>query len=156
MENKKNLKSLRNDKRAVSPVIGVILMVAITVILAAVIGAFVFGVTPPSTTLDLHCTASAEDGTPDTIRLVFAGTDRTTAGQILVFVYSGATSLNTTLADATTTPDFADADSISGGMAVVVTASGGLAFGPGDYVDIIVSDLASGSLLVQTTVRAKA
>lgn len=31
------------DDRAVSPVIGVILMVAITVILAAVIGAFVFG-----------------------------------------------------------------------------------------------------------------
>ncbi|MDY6964880.1 MAG: type IV pilin N-terminal domain-containing protein [Halobacteriota archaeon] len=32
-----------NDEEAVSPVIGVILMVAITVILAAVIGAFVFG-----------------------------------------------------------------------------------------------------------------
>ncbi|MDY6964879.1 MAG: type IV pilin N-terminal domain-containing protein [Halobacteriota archaeon] len=31
------------DEEAVSPVIGVILMVAITVILAAVIGAFVFG-----------------------------------------------------------------------------------------------------------------
>ena len=39
-----NLKSaFRNDDRAVSPVIGVILMVAITVILAAVIGTFVLG-----------------------------------------------------------------------------------------------------------------
>ena len=39
-----NLKSaIRNDDRAVSPVIGVILMVAITVILAAVIGTFVLG-----------------------------------------------------------------------------------------------------------------
>ena len=46
MMNKKNLKSLKNDKRAVSPVIGVILMVAITVILAAVIAAFVFGISP--------------------------------------------------------------------------------------------------------------
>ena len=46
MMNKKNLKSLKNDKRAVSPVIGVILMVAITVILAAVIAAFVFGFSP--------------------------------------------------------------------------------------------------------------
>lgn len=36
----------RNDE-AVSPVIGVILMVAITVILAAVIAAFVFGMGPP-------------------------------------------------------------------------------------------------------------
>jgi len=37
------LKSLVGDERAVSPVIGVILMVAITVILAAVIGTFVLG-----------------------------------------------------------------------------------------------------------------
>ena len=37
------LKQLLNDNDAVSPVIGVILMVAITVILAAVIGTFVLG-----------------------------------------------------------------------------------------------------------------
>ena len=50
MMNKKSLKSLKNDKRAVSPVIGVILMVAITVILAAVIAAFVFGYGVPEET----------------------------------------------------------------------------------------------------------
>ena len=38
------LKSIFADEDAVSPVIGVILMVAITVILAAVIGAFVLGI----------------------------------------------------------------------------------------------------------------
>jgi len=38
-----NFKQLFDDDRAVSPVIGVILMVAITVILAAVIGSFVLG-----------------------------------------------------------------------------------------------------------------
>ena len=38
-----DLKKLFTEDRAVSPVIGVILMVAITVILAAVIGAFVLG-----------------------------------------------------------------------------------------------------------------
>lgn len=37
------LKSVSGDNRGVSPVIGVILMVAITVILAAVIGTFVLG-----------------------------------------------------------------------------------------------------------------
>jgi flagellin-like protein len=37
------IKNLLKDKKAVSPVIGVILMVAITVILAAVIGTFVLG-----------------------------------------------------------------------------------------------------------------
>lgn len=49
-----NLKELYHDEQAVSPVIGVILMVAITVILAAVIGTFVLGLgnnlqeTPPN------------------------------------------------------------------------------------------------------------
>ena len=38
-----NLDTLFSDDRGVSPVIGVILMVAITVILAAVIGTFVLG-----------------------------------------------------------------------------------------------------------------
>jgi len=52
-----NLKNLINDDDAVSPVIGVILMVAITVILAAVIGTFVLGLgdqlqnTSPTTSL---------------------------------------------------------------------------------------------------------
>jgi len=40
---KRHLDDLFGDERAVSPVIGVILMVAITVILAAVIGTFVLG-----------------------------------------------------------------------------------------------------------------
>jgi len=39
-----DLRGLMADERAVSPVIGVILMVAITVILAAVIGTFVLGI----------------------------------------------------------------------------------------------------------------
>jgi flagellin-like protein len=38
-----DLKQFFDDEQAVSPVIGVILMVAITVILAAVIGTFVLG-----------------------------------------------------------------------------------------------------------------
>ena len=53
---------LVKDKRAVSPVIGVILMVAITVILAAVIAAFVFGMTPgtePAPHASLSVKASA-------------------------------------------------------------------------------------------------
>ena len=40
---KSKLKAILDDDRGVSPVIGVILMVAITVILAAVIGTFVLG-----------------------------------------------------------------------------------------------------------------
>jgi flagellin-like protein len=60
------IRSLLNDREAVSPVIGVILMVAITVILAAVIGTFVLGLgdevsnSSPSATLtfDFDSTAS--------------------------------------------------------------------------------------------------
>jgi flagellin-like protein len=44
------MKLFKNEEEAVSPVIGVILMVAIVVILAAVIAAFVFGMAGSSTT----------------------------------------------------------------------------------------------------------
>ncbi len=47
------------DEDAVSPVIGVILMVAITVILAAVIAAFVFGMGPPEQAPQASIRASA-------------------------------------------------------------------------------------------------
>ena len=53
--------NIRKDEKAVSPVIGVILMVAITVILAAVIASFVFGIgsKAPKTSLQVSLQASA-------------------------------------------------------------------------------------------------
>ncbi len=57
-----NIKQLFTEERAVSPVIGVILMVAITVILAAVIGAFVLnlgqgiGQSAPQATFEINTT----------------------------------------------------------------------------------------------------
>ena len=63
------LKQLVADDDAVSPVIGVILMVAITVILAAVIGTFVLGLgeniedTAPSTTFETTYEESNPSGT---------------------------------------------------------------------------------------------
>ncbi|QSG08884.1 type IV pilin [Halapricum desulfuricans] len=58
------LKELFTDDDAVSPVIGVILMVAITVILAAVIASFVLGLgdtttTTPTATLDFEDNGTA-------------------------------------------------------------------------------------------------
>ena len=54
----------RENEEAVSPVIGVILMVAITVILAAVIAAFVFGMTSdmPDTTKNVVISVKAATG----------------------------------------------------------------------------------------------
>ena len=60
------------EEDAVSPVIGVILMVAITVILAAVIGAFVFGMgSSVSRTYNIGTTAKRVDA--DTVRITYTG-----------------------------------------------------------------------------------
>jgi len=71
-----DLKRLFDDDRAVSPVIGVILMVAITVILAAVIGTFVLGLgdqvqdTTPRASFGFSTeTVSTQDGGSDTATL---------------------------------------------------------------------------------------
>ncbi|KAB7513972.1 type IV pilin [Halosegnis rubeus] len=63
-----NIKQLFNDDSAVSPVIGVILMVAITVILAAVIGTFVLGLgdnvqSTPTTQFSFDYTSNGNDVT---------------------------------------------------------------------------------------------
>ncbi|MCD4821799.1 MAG: type IV pilin N-terminal domain-containing protein [Methanococcoides sp.] len=54
---------MNRNEDAVSPVIGVILMVAITVILAAVIAAFVFGMAPPDVAPQASVRASASEAT---------------------------------------------------------------------------------------------
>ena len=151
-ENRRRL-SLSEDTRAVAPVIGDILMVALTVILAAIIAAFVFGLGPPATMLNLHCIASA-DASDNTLRLVFVGTDSTTDENVLVFVSKGTDIFDSTLKNADTTP--ADVGTVTGGTVVYVDISPSVTFAAGDELDVIVSDKGTGSLLVQTTIRAKA
>jgi len=63
-------------EEAVSPVIGVILMVAITVILAAVIAAFVFGMGPPEQAPQASIRGSAENiGVNTVLKLEHQGGD---------------------------------------------------------------------------------
>ncbi len=64
---------MKNNEEAVSPVIGVILMVAITVILAAVIAAFVFGL-------------AGSTGTAKNVGLTIA---QNTSGNAYVTVHGG-------------------------------------------------------------------
>ncbi|ABE51962.1 type IV pilin [Methanococcoides burtonii] len=72
------LKMNRNED-AVSPVIGVILMVAITVILAAVIAAFVFGMGAPETAPQASVRgAPAELGGNNVLKLEHQGGDMVT------------------------------------------------------------------------------
>ncbi|WP_058367346.1 type IV pilin [Haloparvum sedimenti] len=80
-----NLSKLITDDRAVSPVIGVILMVAITVILAAVIGTFVLGLgdsvsqNSPSASFDYEFNSSNTS-----VVITHAGGDSLNADQISV------------------------------------------------------------------------
>lgn len=71
------MKSLNNNKEAVSPVIGVILMVAVAVILAAVIAAFVFGLS--GDTQKTPVAALVAQNNPDTtdvdLKIVHRGGD---------------------------------------------------------------------------------
>jgi flagellin-like protein len=88
------LRSIFTDEEAVSPVIGVILMVAITVILAAVIGTFVLGLgdqvqsTSPQASFQFdYNNVSATPG--DTLVVTHDGGDSIPAGQLNASV-SGA------------------------------------------------------------------
>jgi flagellin-like protein len=56
---------LKNNDEAVSPVVGVILMVAITVILAAVVAAFIFGSYPISSWIANTTPVEIPTVTPD-------------------------------------------------------------------------------------------
>lgn len=66
------IERLKNSDRAVSPVIGVILMVAITVILAAVIAAFVLGFgadteAPPQASIDMDVDGDTDEVTVEVL-----------------------------------------------------------------------------------------
>ena len=74
-----NIKQLINDDRAVSPVIGVILMVAITVILAAVIGTFVLGLGDSIQDTSPQATFDFDYGNTDTVTVTHEGGDTLTS-----------------------------------------------------------------------------
>ena len=84
-----NFKQLFTEDRAVSPVIGVILMVAITVILAAVIGTFVLGLgdqvsqSAPQAQFTFEFTDGASN---ETISVTHDGGDAVEADQLSINV----------------------------------------------------------------------
>lgn len=66
------MRKFLRDRDAVSPVVGVILMVAITVVLAAIIAAFVFGLGGGvKKTYNVAATAARVDA--DTVRITYTG-----------------------------------------------------------------------------------
>ena len=83
-----NLKELFTEDRGVSPVIGVILMVAITVILAAVIGAFVLGLGDQASNTAPQASFSFDynDTDPGEVTVTHEGGDTIPDGELNVSV----------------------------------------------------------------------
>ena len=82
-----DVKALFDDDEAVSPVIGVILMVAITVILAAVIATFVLGLgdqisnTAPQASFSFDYTEDESDG--DTLQVTHNGGETIASNEVV-------------------------------------------------------------------------
>lgn len=159
-----------DDSRAVSPVIGVILMVAITVILAAVIGVFALGLgeqvgqSTPQASLGMSVSASS-----DTITLEHDGGDTIEAANTRLVVEVGS--------DTYEIPAGSSGTVIlqTGGKAVIAnnvtasaiigvdwnndgsfdsTGSTSLAIESGDKVTVTVVDTSSGRVVAELSTRA--
>ena len=81
-----DLKKLFTEERAVSPVIGVILMVAITVILAAVIGAFVLGIGGETDAAPQASLSLSEENGENNFSIEHRGGDRIDFNDITIIV----------------------------------------------------------------------
>jgi flagellin-like protein len=125
------LSTLLTEDRAVSPVIGVILMVAITVILAAVIGTFVLGLgqnvqSTPSASFDFEFGETSDDSpeavsgitsSTSVVNITHNGGDIITAGEGTESVEIVSSESDTSHTWVTTSPsgDPNQTDSISAG-----------------------------------------
>ncbi len=132
-----------DDNRAVSPVIGVILMVAITVILAAVIGGFVLGLggdlqSAPQAQLEVG-TYSAAGNT--NLEISHNGGDAIVAGDLTITVNGAASE---TLASASSSYGAEDEFTVGG------TAQTDKAVSDGNRIRIIHTP--SESVLIDTTI----
>ena len=160
-----NLKELFTEDRGVSPVIGVILMVAITVILAAVIGAFVLqiggdlGESAPQASISVSDTAENEvflrHGGGDTLEwdetrvLVESDGDQATWDGSVDDSFSSADRVTAI----TQTGDGAELD--TGTVSEIPQSDGTeFEFDEGDRISITLIDTSSGEIFFDREIRA--
>lgn len=126
---KTKIKEFFAEKRAVSPVIGVILMVAVVVILAAVIGAFVLGL------------GGSQSQAPQAAFTLDGDTLTMSSGDTL-----DPANIQVVVAGAASDPFGAGGDIVAGTSATITV-------NPGDQVSVIWTDPSSGetATLWQTT-----
>jgi len=144
---KQKIKAILDDDRGVSPVIGVILMVAITVILAAVIGTFVLGL-GDSLQQAPQAQLSVDSGNSSSFNVSHDGGDSIAAGDLQVFV-------NDSSDDFTAVTSFGSGDEFSVGSSATIGSEDGEleAFGAGDDVRVRVIHTPSESIILDTEVE---
>ncbi|MFC4549406.1 MULTISPECIES: type IV pilin [Halorussus] len=137
---KGKLKSRMSDARAVSPVIGVILMVAITVILAAVIGTFVLGLgqemNKNAPTAQISFDQSAANN-PGTVTISHDGGDQLKKGEVSIIFEPGDSDSLTGSSDVTNWADGSNpSDTVTAGESVDLGTDGD-GFQTGDVVKVV-------------------
>jgi len=121
-----------DDDRGVSPVIGVILMVAITVILAAVIASFVIGLgddnqtTAPTTSFD----ADYDSGSPNTLTISMQSGESLNSDDVYI---RGSVDGSTDIDASWTSLRSGGASDLSSGNSITLDNSNGPAEPSGDY-----------------------
>ena len=114
---------MKNDE-AVSPVIGVILMVAITVILAAVIAAFVFGMSGNISKTKIVAVSVQQPSATEVILTYQGGQDAQSFGWANVTVYNDDGTAVATYKNATVTTAAANGNILGNNVGSTVTAVG--------------------------------
>ncbi|MDS0258311.1 type IV pilin N-terminal domain-containing protein [Haloarcula sp. S1CR25-12] len=158
------LKQLLNDDDAVSPVIGVILMVAITVILAAVIATFVLGLgdslsnQAPQATFTFDSNNDPGGTTTDTVNITHDGGDDVAPSNVQIKI-GGADFVNADGTDyksgqVTASRSIFPSDPVSAGDTFVIAESSD-SIQDGDSIRVIWSDSDGGSsaVLSESTVN---
>jgi len=135
-----DLKTLIQDDDAVSPVIGVILMVAITVILAAVIATFVLGL---GDSLNNTAPQASFDFDPNSNSIIMTGGDEIDGSKIKVTT-NGTTTVYANSSGTSTTPEVPA--SISAGTNLTSSASSSV-FNENSDVRVIWSDSGSSATI---------
>ena len=154
----------KGTDRAVSPVIGVILMVGITVVLAAVTGAFVLDMTNSAGETSPRASLSVSADSTEGITIEHTGGDGLNSSETrLIVEASGTTTFDATGGDvlsvgeeATITLTEPGDDTVAWGTnSTTYTNSGGADTpSPGDRVTITIIDTGTQQQIYETTVTA--
>ncbi len=159
------MRMFRKDEEAVSPVIGVILMVAITVILAAVIAAFVFGLggsQQAAPTASITASNNPDTGAYD-LKIQHKGGDTLKGSDWkLSIVDVGQAPVYIISANATSSGTLAVGNQIVAGTTTVGATSlnnsalvGGTAMVSGNKYDVKLVHIPTNSMLLDTVVEVR-